>query len=449
MEKVYQYIEEHQEEYIEIFKKFCNQPSISTENVGIKEMAQMVKNTVESLGADVEEIKTEGYPIIYGEIDRDKERTLLFYNHYDVQPVEPLEEWKTDPFKATIIDGKLYARGAADNKGSMLSRICAVHAYQKVYGELPINVKFMIEGEEEVGSPNLKNFVEEHPDKVQADGLVWEGGSKNVDGPLQVALGVKGMCYVELRARGAISDLHSQHAAIVVNPAWRLIWALSTLKNEKDEILIEGFYDNIKPPTSDEMQFLEDMEYDEEKMLESRGLKNFINNLSGLELKEKFLYEPTCNICGIESGFTGEGSKTVLPSFAKVKIDFRLVYNQTPEEVLELLRKHLDKHGFEDIEIVYMSGQNPYRTDPHSALAKTVIENVERVYNMPPVVYRNLGGTTAMYDICEKTNIPAVLFGVGDDNSQIHAPNENVNIKDYIDGIKFTATVIHEFARTE
>ncbi len=447
MEKVYQYIEEHKDEYIELLKKFCNQPSISTENVGIKEMAQMVKETIDSLGAETEEIKTSGYPIIYGEIDGSKERTLLFYNHYDVQPVEPIEEWKTEPFNATIIDGKLYARGSADNKGSMLSRICAVDAYKKVYGFLPINVKFMIEGEEEVGSPNLRFFVDEYPEKVQADGLIWEGGSKNVDGPLQVALGVKGMCYIELHARGANTDLHSQHAAVVVNPAWRLVWALSTLKNEKDEILIEGFYDTVKPTTEEEIRFLENMQYDEEKMLKSRGLKSFINDLTGLKLKEKFLYEPTCNICGIESGYIGEGSKTVLPSFAKAKIDFRLVYNQKPEEVLELLRKHLDKHGFEDIEIVYMSGKNPYRTDPNSLLAKTVIQNVERVYNLPPVVYRNLAGTTGMYDICEKTNIPAVLFGVGDDNSQIHAPNENVNIRDYIDGIKLTATVIHEFAK--
>jgi len=446
MEKVYQYIDEHQEEYIELLKSFCNQPSISSQNVGMREMADLVKETLESLDADVEEIKTSGYPIIYGEINQNKNRTILFYNHYDVQPVEPLEEWNTEPFKATIKDGKLYARGSADNKGSMLSRICAVDAYKKVYGELPINIKFLIEGEEEVGSPHLKELIEKHPDKIQADGLVWEGGSKNVGGPLQVALGVKGMCYVELHAKGANNDLHSQHAAIVPNPAWRLVWALNTLKNEKDEILIEGFYDSVKPPTSEDMKFLENMEYDEEKMLESRGINSFINNLTGTKLKEKFLYEPTCNICGIESGYTGEGGKTVLPSSAKVKIDFRLVYNQTPEEVLKLLRNHLDKHGFSDIEVVYLSGKHPYRTDPDSLLAKTVIQNVERVYNMPPVIYRNLGGTTSMYDICQTTNIPAVMFGVGDDNSQIHAPNENVNIKDYIDGIKFTATVIHEYA---
>lgn len=449
MDKVYQYIDEHKEEYVQLLKDFCNQPSVSTKNIGMKEMAQIVKKTLTSLGAKIEQINTSGYPIIYGEINQGKARTLTFYNHYDVQPVEPLDQWKTDPFKSTIIDGKFFARGCADNKGSMLSRICAVDAYQKVYGEVPLNLKFIVEGEEEVGSPHLKEFAEKYPNKIKSDGIIWEGGSKNINGPLQVALGVKGMLYVELCARGAKNDLHSLNASIVESPVWRLIWALNTLKNEKDEILIDGFYDNVKKTTPEDIKYLEDMVYEEDVMKKSMGIKNFINNLTGVKLKEKYLYQPTCNICGIISGYTEKGSKTVLPSFAKVKLDFRLVYNQKPDEIVALLRKHLDKHGFSDIEIVYKSGKNPYLTDNNSLLVKTVLQSVERVYKMPPVIYRNMAGTTAMSDLCQSTNIPAVLFGVYNDESQIHAPNENIYVKDYIDGIKLTATVLQEFAKAK
>lgn len=448
MKKVYSYIESHQDEYIKLLKDFCNQPSVSAENIGMEEMAALVKKTLVSLGAEIEQIETSGYPIIYGEINQGKERVLTFYNHYDVQPVDPLDQWKTDPFESTIIDGRFFARGSGDNKGSMLSRICAIDAYQKVYGKLPLNIKFIIEGEEEVGSPHLKEFSEKYPEKLCTNGIIWEGGSKNINGPLQVALGVKGLCYVELRARGANNDLHSSNAAIVENPAWRLVWALSTLKNEKDEILIDGFYDTIKQPTQEDIKYLENMLYEEEVMKKSMGIKSFINNLTGVELKKKLLYEPTCNICGIESGYVGKGAKTIMPSFAKVKIDFRLVYNQKPDDIVSILRKHLDKHGFSDIEIVYMSGENPHRTDSNSLIAKTVIQNVEPIYKMPPVIYRNLAGTTAMSDLCGSTNIPAVLYGVCNDESNIHAPNENIYVKDYLDGIKLTATVIHEFAKS-
>lgn len=450
MDKLYDYIDEHNDEYLDLLKAFCNQPSISTQNVGMDKMMEMVKKELNAVGADIKQLDTSGYPIIYGEIDNGRERTITFYNHYDVQPVEPVSEWDSDPFDATVRDGKIYARGAADNKGSMLSRICAVKAYQQVWGELPVNVKFIIEGEEEVGSPHLKEFSEKYPDKLKTDGIVWEGGGKNVNrGPLQVILGVKGLLYVELRAKGASCDLHSENAAIIKNPAWRLVWALASLKNERDEITVDGFYDSVKKPSKEDMKYLDELVYEEELMLNSRGVTSFINNLTGTALKEKFLYQPALNICGIQSGYTLEGSKTVLPSTAVVKMDFRLVYDQKPEEVLNLLRIHLHKRGFDDIEIVPMGMKNPYWTAADSALARTVINNVEKIYGQKPVVYRSIAGTTSMYDLCQDTNIPAVMYGVDHDESQIHGPNENIYIDDYINGIKLTATVLREFAQTK
>lgn len=446
MEKVYKYIEEHQKEYIELLKKFCSQPSVSAQNKGIQEMAKMVKDTLDDLGVITERIETDGYPIIYGELKKDKKRTLTFYNHYDVQPPEPLEEWKTEPFTPTIIGDRIYARGAADNKGSLLSRVCAVDAYQKVYGELPVNIKFITEGEEEVGSLHLDEFRTKYPEKLATDGIIWEGGSKDINrGPLQITLGFKGLCYIELRCRGAKSDLHSLNAAIVKNPAWRLIWALSTMKNEKDQITIDGFYDDIIESTSEDMKYLGYLNYDEERMKKSMGIDSFINSLTGIALKEKYLYQPACNIAGFEAGYTGEGAKTVLPSYAVCKIDLRLVEGQDAKKVADLIRKHLDKRGFTDVEVVTLSGKNPYRTDSSSPMVKASLESAEEIYGMKPSVYRNSPGTTAMGTFCGPTGIPAVSFGIDHAESNIHAPNENIYLEDYINGIKMTASVIHKF----
>ncbi|HHU69515.1 MAG TPA: M20/M25/M40 family metallo-hydrolase [Thermoanaerobacterales bacterium] len=447
MEKVYRYIEDNQDMYIEWLRELCRQPSVSAQNRGMKEMVELVKKYLHLIGTDITIIETSGYPIVYGEINQNKNKTLSFYNHYDVQPEDPIELWDMDPYGAIIKDGKLYARGSSDNKGNLIARICAVHAYQQVYGKLPLNVKFIFEGEEEIGSPHLTDFANNHPEKLETDGIIWEGGSRGADGRLHVTLGVKGICYVELVAKGANTDLHSSEAAIIVNPAWRLIWALNTLKDENENILIEGFYDKVVQPNEIDRKFLKEMDFDEQYKLKTTGLDQFLLGVTGDDLKERLLYHPTCTICGMESGYIDEGSKTVLPSKAIAKIDFRLVPDQEPDDIVALLRKHLDKHGFSDIEIVRHSSKNPYKTDPDNPLAKTVIENVDSVYHKPPVIYRNSPGSSPIYDFCSNKDIPVVQIGVAHEDSRFHAPNENIYIKDYIDGIKMTATVIHEFAK--
>jgi len=446
-----EYQEKNKDRFLNELLDLLRIPSISAKIENKADMvtcAEAVKARLLEAGADKVVIyETAGHPVVYGEkfVDASKP-TVLVYGHYDVQPVDPLNLWNSPPFEPTIKDGKIFARGSADDKGQFYMHVKALETMVQT-NSLTTNIKFIIEGEEEIGSPNLREFFKKYPGKLQTDGIIWEGGSKNISGHLQIVLGVKGICYVELRCTGAKNDLHSSNAAIVENPAWKLVWALSTLKNNKDEILIDGFYDQIKKPTYEDMNYLEDILYEEEEMKRSMGITNFINNLTGIELKKKLLYEPTCNISGMESGYIGKGSKTVLPSLAKVKIDFRLVPNQKPEEIIPILRKHLDNNGFENIEIIYMSGKNPYLTDSNSLLVKTVIENVERIYGMPPIIYRNEAATTAMGILHEFGNIPAVLFGVSNDESNMHGPNENIYLKDYIDGIKFTATIIHEFAK--
>lgn len=449
MDKVYEYIEANKDKYIEWLIDVCKQPSVSTQNIGMTEMAKMVKEYVEKTTSDVEYVETDGYPIVYGEIRNGNKKTLSFYNHYDVQPEDPVDEWESPPFTPTIKDGRMYVRGSADNKANLMARVCAIHAYQAVYGKLPVDIKYVFEGEEEVGSPNLGIFAKRYPEKIKTDGFLWEGGERGYDGSLDVGLGVKGNCYVELSAKGAKRDLHSSEAPIIENPAWRLVWALNTLKNEKEEILIDGFYDDIIPTNKEVFKYLEDIPYDEEQTLKDRGLKNFLHGVTGEELKKKLFLEPTCTICGFKSGYTGEGSKTVLPSLAKVKIDFRLVAGQTPEKVGSLLRKHLDKHGFEDIEIESLHGIVPHRTDPSDPLVKAAQKSAQTVYGKPATTILNAAGSSPMYKLLKDNNTPAVQIGVANRDSRPHAPNENIYVEDFILGIKMTATVIDNFGKDD
>lgn len=445
--QLFEYINRHKELYLEMLKKACRQPSVSATGEGMDMMPALLEEFFSFVGVKAETLPTPGYPIMYGEIQQEASKTLTFYNHYDVQPVDPIDQWISDPFKPEVRDGRLFARGAADNKGNVIARICAVHAYQNVYGKLPVNIKFIYEGEEEVGSPHLKDFAGKWPEKLKTDGILWEGGSKEVNGPLHVELGVKGMCYVELEANGANSDLHSMNAAIVENPAWRLVWALSTLKNCNEKILIEGFYDKISTPSFRDMHFLEQLDFEEKTRLERFGLDHFLLDLTGTALKDKYLFQPTCNICGFSSGYSGEGGKTVLPCKALVKMDFRLVPDQDPDEIASLLRKHLDINGFEDIKISVISKKPPYRSNPEAALVKVVLENVQQVYGTPPILYPNVAGTSGISDLCSGTNIPVVMIGVANEDSRMHSPNENIFLDDYFNGIKMIASVIHHFGQ--
>ncbi|MBC8249172.1 MAG: M20/M25/M40 family metallo-hydrolase [Anaerolineales bacterium] len=445
MEQFNAYVEDKAERFIEELKEFCRQPSISTQNVGLEEMAELVRARLEKLEAEVRLIPVDdGPPVVFAELGQG-ERTLLIYNHYDVQPPDPLEEWESPPFEPTIREGKFYARGAADNKGNLLARIQAIEAYRAAFGELPLRIKFAVEGGEEVGSPHLAQFAQENRDLLAADGCLWECGGKDEAERFVLYLGLKGIAYLELRARGAQSDLHSSLATIVPNPAWRLVWALSTLKDEDDHITIDGFMDHVAEPTQVEMDILEAIPFEEEKIKENFGIPEFIRGLSGVEALKKHLYEPTCTICGFRSGYIEEGSKTVLPSTATAKLDFRLVPNLTPELVGQLLRQHLDRRGFEDIEIAFGVGEHSARAPLDAPIVQAAISAAEAVYSQPPVIYPTMAGSGPMYPLSEALGIPAVLAGIGYPGANVHAPNENIRLADYFEGIKFVGELIRRF----
>ena len=446
MDSLSAYIEAHQEQFLGELMAFCAQPSIAAQGIGLAEMANLVRERLERLGAEVRLMSVNGGPpVVYGEIGCG-ERTLLIYNHYDVQPPDPLEEWESPPFEPTVREGRLFARGAVDNKGNLVARIQAVEAWEASQGPLPMKLKFIVEGEEEVGSPHLADFATSHADMLRADGCLWEGGGRDDANRPVLTLGLKGIQYLELRTTGAKSDLHSSMATLVPNPAWRLVWALATLKDEDDHITIDGYMDQVAEPTKEEWAMLRAIPFEEEKLRERYGIPEFIRGLTGVEALKKHLFEPTCTICGLRAGYIEAGSKTVLPSQATVKLDLRLVPNLTPESALKLLREHLDRRGFTDIEIKPRAGEHPAKSPVGAPVVRAARGAMRAVYGQPPVIYPVLAGSGPMYPLSQALGIPVVTAGVGHPGANAHAPNENMRLDDYWAGIQFIGEFIRRFA---
>jgi acetylornithine deacetylase/succinyl-diaminopimelate desuccinylase-like protein len=438
-------IDDRLEETVTRLQAFCRQPSIAAQGEGMAEMAELVRCSLEQAGADAELVPTGGYPVVLGRFAGRGSKTLMFYNHYDVQPPEPLELWESPPFAADIRDDHLYARGVADNKGNLVARLAAVEAWLSVRGELPLNILFVVEGEEEIGSPNLGTFAEEHRDKLQADGCIWETGYKDTKGRPEIMLGAKGILAVDLQVQTLGRDLHSANAAIAESATWRLIWALNSLKGSDERICIPGFYDDVRPPDSRDRAMLADWDYDEAGELAEFGAEGFVLGLRGEGLKERLLFQPTCNVCGFHAGYGGPGIKTVLPAQAAAKLDFRLVPDQDPYDILEKLRAHLDAGGFEDIEIVVEGPEYPARTDPGDPLVDAVVRAARRIYEEEPVVKPLMAGTGPMYELCQRWGLPAVGAGIGYSGSRSHSPNENIRLEDLRQGIKHIALLMEEY----
>jgi len=330
MEEFLKYVDANQDRFLLELRDLCAQPSIAAQGIGLEETASIVEQRLQTLGAQVQRFVIDGSPpLLYAELGQG-EKTMLVYNHYDVQPPDPLDEWESPPFEPEVRNGRFYARGVADDKGDLLCRLQAIEAYQATLGALPLRIKFIIEGEEEVGSPHLDTFAAEHPQLLEADGCLWETGDKDVARRPVLTLGVKGICYVELSVKTAVRDLHSAWGGIIPNAAWRLVWALNTLKDETDHILVDGLMEHVRRPTEDELAHLAALPFDEEGTRKGFGFSKYVRGLEGVELLVKNFYEPTCTICGLKSGYIEEGVKTVLPYTAMAKVDFRLVPDLTP-----------------------------------------------------------------------------------------------------------------------
>ena len=436
------------EKFIKELIRLVRQPSVSAKNEGLKECAEIVEKMMKEVGLSTTVIpEKEGNPIVFGEIKGKKaKKTLLFYDHYDVQPPEPLEEWICDPFNGVIRDGKIYGRGIADNKGDFVSRLKAVQAFLATEESLPVNVKFVVEGEEEIGSTHLLEAIKKNKGLFSADAAIWEFGGTDRHGRPRIYLGLKGVLNVELKAKGASRDVHSSDAPLIPNPAWRLVWTLNTIKNEKDEILIDGFYDDVKKPSAEEISYVKDIPFEEEEEKKDLGLKSFLHDLSGLDAVKTLLYQPTCTINGLLTGYTSSGSKTVLPNKALVKLDFRLVPEQRSKDIFGKLVKHLRKSGFGDIEVIQHGSTEPTKTPLTDKFVRTVIKAAEKIYRKKAVVYPTSPASGPMHLFRNYLGYPVVSVGCAHAESRGHAPNENITIKGFIEGTKFMAAIIKDFA---
>ncbi len=440
------FLAEQHHRFIDDLKAFVAQPSVAATGQGITAMAALVQQRLERIGASVQQIPTGGAPIVYAEIGSGP-RTLLIYNHYDVQPPDPIALWTTPPFEPSVREGKLYARGVSDDKGDLLCRLQAIEAWQQTLGPLPLKIKWIIEGEEEIGSPHLAEFARQHAALLHADGCLWETGGKNEDNRMTLTLGLKGIQYLELRVRSGARDLHSGYAAIAPSAVWRLVWALNTLKDQNDEILIEHYYEHVRAPGDAELAMLKAMPFDETKRKAALGIERFIDDEHGLDVLKRLYYGPTVTICGIQAGYTGEGMKTVLPNTAFAKIDCRLVPDLTPEVCVSLLRAHLDRRGFGDVEIVPLNGEHPATSAADAPIVAACQAAVQNVYGHAPVMIPLSAGSGPMYPLTTALGIPTVMAGVTYPDSRAHAPDENIRLDDYFEGIHFIRQLIEAFAR--
>ncbi len=446
LEKLGEYVAKNQDDIVTDLRKLVKHPSISAQNVGIEECASALNEIMRDSGIASNIIKLKnGNPIVYGEVKSSSKKTLLLYGHYDVQPVEPLDEWRYNPFSGVVTDNKVHGRGAADSKGNVIALVKAAKAFLDNYGEPSVNLKFLIEGEEEISSINLPEFVKANKQMLKADASLCFDSSLHPSGSASIYAGLKGLLYLELRCKTASTDMHSSLAPIAPNPAWRLLWALSTIRNN-GKIMVDGWYDDVKVPTKEDLSLLEKLEYDEKMIMKEYGFKELLGGAKGKEALKKLIFEPTCNIAGIKSGYISAGSKTVLPNEAFVKLDFRLVYDQKTDELIRKLKKYLVKKGFDDIQMFKLGAVEPSKTDVGAKIVRAAASAAEQVYKKKPSIFPNMWGSGPDFVFTKLLKLQSVWTGCSPAYANIHAPNEFTVIKNVLDGVCYACMIMQKFA---
>ena len=443
-------VEADAERYVAWLREACSIPSLALRPDALEDMAAWLEDKLYEIGATAERLTYPGAPDALLAHIGHGERSILVYDHYDVQPVDPLDLWVSDPFAPQVRDGVFYARGAADNKGDLVARLAGIDAFTKVHGDVPVRLKVLVEGEEETGSKSFPGIVERYGDKLTADGCIWEGLGIDHAGRPELVFGAKGLCYVELKLRLLNEDQHSSLAVIAPNAGWRLMDALATMRDGSGRVLIDGFYDDVVPPSEADLELLAGYPLDEDAEKKRLGVESFVDGITGAELLRNYYFEPTCNLAGFVTGFTVPGtSKTVLPKEAMAKLDLRLVPDQDPEDIARKIRRHLDKRGFDDVEVTTFSMEHPVRSRADSDIARAAVAAAEKVFDRPPLPAPMMIATGPMYPVAHTLGIPTVSpAGVCRPDSNIHAPNENCRLDDYLKIVEYTGEWIAAFART-
>ncbi len=440
------YLEAHAGEAQTLLEQLCRQPGIAAQNSGIAETADLVESLLTETGFHTQRLTVENAPpIVYGELRGRSPFTLLLYNHYDVQPAEPLDLWLSPPFEPTVRGDNIYARGIADNKGEIAARLAAIRALLATDGTLPITVRWMIEGEEEVGSPHFEALAAKYAALLQADGCLWEGSNFDDTGRPAFTLGTKGLLYVQLDVQGTGVDAHSGSAPILPSAAWRLIQALATLRTPDGQVRIPGFYDSVRPPTAQQLKALSEQTDMTEQLKALYQVPHFVDNLSGTALRERASFTPTCNIAGLLSGYTSAGVKTVLPAHAMAKIDFRLVPDQDPHDILAKLQAHLHAEGYDDVHVTVFGAAEPVVTPIETPFVQKIISIAQSFAGKQPAVSPIIGGTLPFLGPLRRyVGLPG-LSAPGNPaywGSGAHAPNEHVRLADLQRAVRYNCYLL-------
>lgn len=421
--------------------------SVSAQNRGIEETVSFLTHEFEQLGGRVQVWRdvAGSNPFVFATFSAGPKgnaaKTLLFYNHYDVQPPEPLAEWRTEPFTLTEQNGAYYARGISDDKGELMLRLTAVKALQ-ASGGLPCNLKFVVEGEEEIGSRHIPQMTQQHARELAADAVVWETGGKDTDENFQVTCGAKGILCLALSVTTADRDLHSSLAAYSDNAAWRLVQALASLRRADNRVAVAGYYDDVRPLTPSEQQATAAMTLNAAAVKQEFGFKRpFVTDDPVTEL----VNGTTMTLNGLSSGYEGQGVKTVIPKTAMAKIDCRLVPDQDPQRQAHLIREQLKQNGFGDVRVDYLLGEAPFRSDLTAPFVQTAVKVAHQVYGSQVKLVPNMAGTGPQAPFYAALHAPIVAVGSTWAGSGPHAPNENVRVADYRQAARYTAELLAAF----
>lgn len=456
---VFEHIDRQRDTHLARLIDYLRLPSISTQGIGMQAMADHLVAwldrlgfetevlSVESTGARVDAEEVPGWPMIVGRrLDQPGAPTVILYGHYDVQPPEPLEKWITPPFEPTIRDGRVYARGAGDNKGQHAAQLMALESLLAVHGRLPCNVIVLLEGEEEIGSPNLPAFVKAHQTKLKADLVITSDGPISEDGQPTIEFGVRGVISFELRARGANRDLHSgNYGGVAPNPLWTLVHLLGTMKNDRGQITIDGFYDNVEPLSPLERDALDRLPLDEAEIRRGLGLSHFDAPLERPYF-ERLAAWPTLTINGLHGGYSGPGSKTVLPHEAVAKCDIRLVAHQTADEIYAKVVAHVKRHAPE-VEVVWQGGMDPSKTPMDSPYAEPIRSAIRTAQGVDPLLMPAMGGSLPNYVFTGILGIPDFTVPYANADESNHAPNENLEVRRFYLGIRTGAAILATLGR--
>ena len=421
------YVDSHLDDLVFDLQMLIRQPSVSAKNEGIEECAKLVQKILKKSGihSEILRLKKNVAPIVYGEIKskQNPNKTLMFYNHYDVQPAEPFDLWDYPPFSGTQKGNKIFGIGATDDKGELITRIKAVEASLKTTGDVPCNIKFVIEGEEETGSAHIEDYLKKFKKKFACDGVIWEFGYVDAKNRPIIGLGMKGLLFVELSVTESIRDAHSSLAVLINNPAWRLIDAIKTLRDSNGKILIKDWYKEVTPFSKKDLELIKKEPFDENVFKKEFGIKSFVGGKKGMDAKKAMVGGATCNIAGFVSGYTGDGAKTVLPGKSLVKIDFRLIPKMVPKKQITRLKNHLKSKGFSDVKIKVFHGEAAARTNSSDPFVNQVKMAADKSFGKSILNVSN-AGTGPMYPFVDILKSPCISIGSTYMFSRIHSPNE-------------------------